>query len=387
MNRVTPRRRDLVALTGAVLLLLAACGGGDHAGPTLVWRESSLPTPTGTRAVVRDAAYCGGRWYVVGATETPALQTHPAVWSSTDALHWRAVRLDPAGGYYAAREILASVACRRGRIAVVGARTGGAHAMPRTATWWQRGDGSLVAVTAPFVLYGGVKAVNVGRLAGGRHGWLIAGIRASGAAVWRSADARSFRIDEGAPGLASTSRTSTQAFDGAWHDGAWWVVGTAVDSAGHEYATSWTPAGHGHWTEHVLPSDGSISTAERVVETPQGLVTVGLDNGAFAAWTLAGASWATTTAFGERDPAGTAAAYVAGVASVGDEVAVSHSDGSHYRLALGRAGGPWRDVVPPTSVRVSGDDQLTVAGGDGRFLLVADPGSGARVWVADAPGG
>jgi hypothetical protein len=37
------------------------------------------------------------------------------------------------------------------------------------------------------------------------------------------------------------------------------------------------------------------------------------------------------------------------------------------------------------SVPVTGDRQLAVAGGDGRFLLLADDGDGGRVWVADAP--
>ena len=384
---MTARRRDLVALTGVVLVLLAGCGGGDHAGPSPHWSGSSLPTPEGARAVVRDAAYCGGRWYVVGATATSSTRTRPAVWSSPDAEHWQPVSLDPGGDYYAARAILGSVGCSRGRIAVLGAKSGGAHGMPRTATWRQRGDGSLVAVRASYELYGGVRAVRVNRLSGGARGWLIAGTRTSGAAVWRSADGRTFRIDEGAPGLASTRRVTTQGFDAAWHDGSWWVVGTAVDSGGAEAAMSWTPAGGRRWTPRPLPVQASLATAERLVGTPQGLVAVGLDDDAFAAWTLADGTWKLTQGFGRRDPAGTEAAYVAGLASVGDEVAVTYSDGAHFRLALGPAGGDWRDVATPSSVPVSGDDQLAVAGGDGRFLLLADDGSGGRVWVADAPGG
>jgi hypothetical protein len=336
--------------------------------------------------MVRDVGYCGGRWYVVGATATPSDRTSPAVWSSPDAEHWHTVRLDPGGDYYAARAILGSVGCSRGRIAVLGAKSGGAHGMPRTATWRQRGDGSLVAVRASFELYGGVKAVRVNRLSGGPHGWLVAGTRTSGAAVWRSPDARTFRIEEGAPGLASSHRATTQGFDAAWYDGAWWVVGTSVDRRGTEAATSWTPAGAGRWSARPLPADASIATGERVAETPQGLVAVGLDGEAFGAWTLADGSWRLTTTFGRRDPAGTEAAYVVGLASVEQEVAVTYSDGARFRLALGPATGPWPDVTPPVSVPVTGEDQLAVAGGDGRFLLLADDGTGGRVWVADAPG-
>jgi hypothetical protein len=383
---VTSSRRALVARAGAALVLLAGCGGGGQANPSPAWHESSLPTTDGARAVVRDAAYCGGRWYVVGATATSTSRTRPAVWSSTDAQHWQAVRLDPDGDYYAARAILGSVGCSRGRVAVLGAKSGGAHGMPRTATWRQRDDGSLVAVRASYELYGGVRAVRANRLSGGPHGWLVAGTRTSGAAVWRSADARTFRIEEGAPGLASSRRATTQGFDAAWSDGGWWVVGTAVDRAGVETATSWTPAGRGRWSAHPLPADASIATAERVAGTPQGLVAVGLDGGAFGAWRLAGGSWRLATTFGQRDPAGTEAAYVTGLASVGNQVAVTYSDGAHFRLALGPDGGPWPDVTPPVSVPVTGDDQLAVAGGDGRFLLLSDDGKGGRVWVGDVAG-
>ena len=380
-------RRVLAFLAVGGALVAAGCGGGDHAGPSLAWQESSLPTPAGSRAVVRDAAYCDGQWYVVGATATSRVRTRPAVWSSTDAVHWRAVRLDPGEDYYAARAILGSVGCSRGRVAVLGAKSGGVHGMPRTATWRQRPDGSLVAVRASYELYGGVKAVRVNRLVGGPRGWLIAGTRTSGAAVWRSRDAHSFRIEEGAPGLADSGPSSTQGFDAAWHDGAWWVVGTSVDAAGSETATSWTPAPARGWTRHPLPGSGAIATAERAVELPEGLVAVGLDDQAFAAWTLAGGAWSPPVTFGGRDLDGSAAAYVVGLASVGEEVAATYSDGARFRLAVGRAGAPWPDVAPPASVPVTGDGQLTVAGGDGQFLLVADDGDGGRVWVADAPGG
>ncbi len=377
----------MAALVGGVLVALAGCGGGHPAPPPLAWHESSLPAPSGTRAVVRDAAYCGGTWYVVGALATPSGRTRPAVWSSDDVAHWRAVRLDPDGGYYAARAILGSLGCSRGRIAVLGAKPGGAHGMPRTETWRQRADGSLIAVSASFALYGGATAVQVNRLAGGPHGWLIAGTRTSGAAVWRSSDARTFRIEEGAPGLASTGSSSTQGFDGAWHDGGWWVVGTAVDGRGHESATSWTPAAAGRWTSHPLEGDASISTAERVAGTPQGLVAVGLDGTRFAAWTLSSGSWRLATTFGRRDPAGAEASYVVGLASVGDQVAVTYSDGARFRLALGPVDGTWSDVDPPVSIPVNGDHQLAVTSGDGRFLLLADDGTSARVWVADASSG
>lgn len=376
----------MAALAGGCVVLLAACrSGGGSPSPSVTWTESSLATPAGTRAVVRDASYCGGRWYVVGATATPSGQTRPAVWWSRDAARWRSLRLDPGGDYYAARAVLRSVGCSRGRIAVIGAKSGGAHGNPRTESWRQRPDGSLVAVRASFALYGGVTAVQVTRLEGGPQGYLIAGVRASGAAVWRSSDARTFRIEEGAPGLASTARASTQGFGGAWHGRTWWVVGTVTDEAGYESAMSWTPAAGGTWTRHPLPGDSSPTTAEWDAETPRGLLAVGLADHEFGAWRLADGSWSTPTLFGRQDPSAVEASYVSGLAVAGDDVAVSYSDGVHFRVSTAVDGGSWTDLAVPVSVSVSGDHQLAVSGGNGRLLLLGDDGTRSRVWVAAAP--
>lgn len=369
-------------------LALAACGGGEHP-PTpasIAWHESALPTPAGARAVLRDATYCAGRWYVVGASETSTARTRPAVWSSTDGVGWRRERLDPGGDYYAARAILASVGCSRDRVVLLGAKSGGAHGMPRTQTWYRRADGSFVATRAPYELYGGVRSVRVGHLAGGPEGFLISGTRTSGAAVWSSRDGRSFRIEEGAPGLAGSRRTSTQAVDASWHEGAWWVVGISTDRGGFESAVSWTPAGGGRWTRHPLPGGHAIATAERTVPTSQGLLAVGLDDEAFGAWTLTDGSWSSPATFGRRDPDGAEAAYVSSLAVAGDDVAVAYSDGAHFRLASGRVGGPWPDQPLPESVPVSGDHQVAVGGHDGTYLLLADDGVRGRVWLGKAPG-
>ena len=136
-----------------------------------------------------------------------------------------------------------------------------------------------------------------------------------------------------------------------------------------------------------LRGAASIATAERVAETPRGLVAVGLDGDAFGAWTLSEDTWSSPMSFGHRDPGAREAAYIVSLASVRSEVAVAYSDGAHFRLALGPAGGPWPDVAAPVSIPVTGDGQLAVAGGGGRLLLVGDDGSEGRVWVGEAPGG
>jgi hypothetical protein len=376
-----------VAALVAGCVALAGCGdGGSTAASRIAWHESSLPVPTGSRAMLRDATYCAGRWWVVGATVTAAGQTRPAVWSSSDGTDWRPASLDPAGGYYAARAILASVACSRGRLAVVGAKSGGAHGMPRTQSWFQRADGSFTAVVAPYALYGGVRAVHVAHLAGGPRGFLISGSRTGGAAVWRSRDGGVFRIEEDAPGLADGGGRSTQALDASWHDGTWWVVGISTDRGGFESADSWTPAGGGRWTRHPLPGGHAIATAERTATTSQGMLAVGLDDDAFGAWTLADGSWSAPRPFGTEDPAGEEAAYVSSVAVAGDDAAVAYSDGARFRLASGKVGHPWPDQPLPATVTVNGDHQVAVAGHGDTFLLIADDGTRGRVWLGQAPG-
>ena len=179
--------------------------------------------PAGERALVRAATWCAGRWVVVGATAAGNGRTRPAVWTSPDARTWHSLRLRPGSDFYTAREILTSVACSHGRLALLGAMSGGAHGIPRTATWQQQADGSLAAVRAPSGSSAG--RVRLGRRPGRWPGWLpVTGTRTSGAAVWQSATGASFRLYDGAPGLANTSAVLTQASD-AMSSGTWTVAG------------------------------------------------------------------------------------------------------------------------------------------------------------------
>jgi hypothetical protein len=235
-------------------------------------------------------------------------------------------------------------------------------------------------------LFGGVRAVKVSRLAGGPHGFLIAGTRSRGAAVWHSPDAQVFRIEEGAPGLASTARSGTQGFDSVWHDGAWWVIGTATDDAGFVSAMTWTPAGGGTWTRHPVPGGASLATAERAAENAEGAPcgrprrprVRGLDP--FRRFVV------------ERldlRPAGPCRAR--GGVRIRARGRRERGRGELQRRrslpARGRpVGGAWTDLVAPESVTVNGDHQVTVASGAGRFLLLADDGTRGRVWIATAPG-
>jgi len=92
--------------------------------------------------------------------------------------------------YWGRRAIINSVACSRGRLAAVGARSGGAHGNPRVTTFRIDARGRLADVSAVFTQYGEVSATNVGPIAGGPSGWLIAGNRLAGPGVWFTEDPR-----------------------------------------------------------------------------------------------------------------------------------------------------------------------------------------------------
>jgi len=370
--------------TGLAATGLVACDHDDApSGMHLSWQKSDLPAAAGERVVVRAATWCDGRWVVVGATADAGGNTRPAVWSSTDAADWRAVRLHPGHDYYAARAILFSVGCARGRVAVLGAKSGGAHGNPRTATWRERSDGSLAAVSAAFELFGGPNAVSVSRLTGGPTGYLIAGTRTGGATVWTSRTGDPFRIHEDAPGLASTEQRRTQALDAVWWQGAWTVAGTATDDTGRPSGTAWRGTGDGAWTASRLPGGRTITTAERLALTDDGPLAVGFVDRAFGVWSDRDERWALVSTFGRQDPDATSAAYVSGVAWTGSLLAAAYSDGATYHLAVGPTRG--LDGVPlPAPVAVRGDTTVSVAAHGSSLLLLTDDGSGAHVWLAHA---
>ena len=64
--------------------------------------------------------------------------------------------------YWGRRAIINSVACSRDRVAMLGARSGGAHGNPRVTSFYADGD-RIADVRAVFIQFGGVTATNVGR--------------------------------------------------------------------------------------------------------------------------------------------------------------------------------------------------------------------------------
>jgi hypothetical protein len=387
---VTGRRHRAAPLVAALAagVLISACSNGSHASDPkpvhLEWQGASLPVPAGERALVRDATWCRDRWLVVGATADAHGDTKPAVWSSVDGAVWRPVELEPRRDFYAGSAILGSVGCREGRAAVLGAKSGGAHGNPRVATWRQRPDGSLVVVSAAFEQYGGPNAISVNRLVGGPAGYLIAGTRSSGAAVWSSRTGARFTLREGAPGLADTAAADTQALDAVWWRGSWTVVGDSIVAHGRLVATAWTGTGPGRWTPTRLSGDTGPTSGDRVVLTGAGPAVVGTFDDSFAVWTDRAGRWTRESTFGVRDANANSAAYVSGLAWTGFWLATTYSDGTTYRMAVGPAAG-LEQVPLPATVAVEGDQAVTVAAHGPALLLLTDDAEQGRVWLTHVP--
>ena len=351
-----------------VVLVLAACTGPAHTPdpePAVVWTRAELPGPPG-RLAVRDAIDCGGRWYVVGAVLGAEGATRPAGWASTDGRTWRSLTFVPlAGSYYGPQDVISSVGCANGTVAMVGAKPGGAHGNPRVSTWRQRADGVLVEVAASFETYGGDRAVNVAHIVGGPRGFLITGNRTSGAAVWLSPDGTAFRLSENAPGLANDATTQTLARDAApAADGQWVVVGAAAPKGSLDQAPAiWLGD---NWQRATVQSGGGYNELQRAARVGDDVVAIGPRGSAFGAWIGRGTTWTEAGTFGSA--AGTVLSLTAAGQTLLALVRIGPDSTLWRSVDHARS---WRQVPVPTG-------GTAVAGRTGTALLAAD----GEVWTA-----
>lgn len=380
-------RRAVGALGALALAATVACeapsGPPEEEVRTLQWRAVALPVPGGVagRIALRDVVACEGRWYTAGGMVAPDGETGPAVWTSPDALAWTPVPV-AAESYYGVRALLYSAGCGQGRFAVLGGKPGGAHGNPRITQWYLPDRGPLVEVAAGFELYGGPKAVNVGRMAGGPGGWLIAGNRSAGAAVWTSADATGFQILEGVPPLASDQDLTTWAADVTAYRDGWIVVGGGLRPGRIDRdPVVWTSADGRRWQRAELPADEAYEEAQRVVAYRDGAVAAGIHGRSARAWRDDGEGWRVIGDFAQstRDQAPA----VHGLTVAGTELFAVVTDGAAYRLfSSADGGGRWREVPLPAAQPSGAGRALTVAAAGGRLVLLADDGQAATVWVA-----
>lgn len=378
---------------GCVVLAATACtGSGDEPpGPEpveITWEYVDLPQPPGPagRVAVRDAVSCDGTWWLVGGMFGDDGESFPVGWRSDDGgVTWTTLRFTPRG-YWAERAVLASVACRGDHVVMVGAKSGGAHGNPRVATWYQRADGTFLDVIAPFSLYGGDQAVSVGRVAAGPDGWLIAGNRTAGAAVWVASDDQTFELIDDDPALMRDAQVDTLAIDQV-HDGSGWtVVGSGqVEGRVNRVPMAWGSADGRTWAREEVPTTDEFNDLERVAATDDGLLALGLRGEAFGTWRRTDGTWRLTEEFGAADPDGYAFRGVSGLVTDGDDALAAVSDGTSYQLWATLGGDPWAPVEVPVTPHAAGEQVLAVAAADGTVLLIADDAQKGRLWRAEWP--
>jgi hypothetical protein len=371
----------------AVLVALGGCSEAAEPEPqpvTMDWREVTPPVPDGSRLALRAGAACGDRWYVTGAVVAADGVARPAAWTSVDGSTWTPMTLNPRS-YYGKISSLYAAACRDGKLAAIGAQVGGAHGYPRTSTWYHRPDGVLDEVEARFELYGGPTATNVGRLVAGPMGWVIAGNRSTGAAVWVAADASDFEILEGAPELATDDRGATWAADAAAVRSGWLLVGAILPPGRIDRdPQAWTSADGETWRRLAVPGDnGSYDEMQRVAVVDGVPVAVGLRGPAFGAWRAEGDDW---RAIGEFGATGGPTGSVRTVVAAGGSLLGVISDGREHQVwASTDRGDSWRRVALPETALVGANRAMSVIGSPDRVLVLSDDGQAGRVWLAGLP--
>jgi hypothetical protein len=330
--------------------------------------------------MLRDAVSCDDGWYVVGAVGDPAGETRPAVWRSDDGQTWRSVKV-AHHSYYGERNVLYSAACKGRALAVLGSKPGGAHGNPRVSTWQQLPDGSMDEVmTAAAELYGGPQAINVGRMASGPTGFMMAGNRYSGAAVWFSPDSAEFRIRERVPELANDVRGETWANDVAATPEGWVVVGgILLDGRIDRDPIGWVSSDGVTWRRTRTPATKVYEEFQRVVVRDGKVFAFGLDGQGFAAWRLEGDQWTRTATFGAIESLGaTRSATI-----VDGKLLCATSDGKEHHLFLSSDGVSWRGVQGPSAMPSTADAQTYAVAFAQRVVLLIDDGRLGRLWVAD----
>lgn len=385
-------RAAVLGLALAALLagLLTACTSDPVPEPLrIVWGDHQLPAPDGApgRSVVRDAVECGEGWWVVGSvlldSPTETRDTRPAAWFSPDRETWSSVPVEPAT-YWGRRAILNSVACSRGLVAAVGARSGGAHGNPRVTTFQMDGD-TLVDVPANLVQYGGVSATNVGPIAGGPSGWLITGNRTSGPGVWFTDDPSEFTRVEAEPGLTDDGDLESLAQGAGWTGEEWVLVGSGARTGRHldPDPLAWTSPDGLTWSPQEMPAADGVQDVQRVAVLGNGTtLAVGRDRDTFAAWLHDDDGWQEPVPFGAIAEEWRGAPYVASLAATAAGILATVSTGERYELWRTDDGRDWQQVDVPLEPQTAGDHTLMVAAG-GDVLVVGDAGDGGHVWSGE----
>jgi hypothetical protein len=285
--------------------------------------------------------------------------------------------------FYGGQDVLYAAACRDGRLAALGARSGGAHGNPRVSAWTQAGGAAALVEAGPAgELSGGVPDGDVARVAGGPGGWLVVGGAGPAPGAWGSADGRVFRRWPATAGEVGV--TGAAVYDVVAGGGSWWAVGSVLRRGGgvDPVASVWSSADGRAWRRVSAPAPDGGAELQRVAWTGSGPVAVGRSGDGFRAWWAAGGRWSVGDRFGSAGSARLSAVRGFGAAGADLWAVVTGGDGCRLWRSADR-GRSWREADLPAAVPP--DARVAVTGQDGRLLLVMDDGRSAGSWVASSP--
>lgn len=247
------------------------------------------------------------------------------------------------------------------------------------STWYQREDGSFIQVLAAFELYNGPNFMNVSRMVSGPSGWLIAGNRTPGAAVWLSQDATEFRIVEGAAELASDARGETWGADAVAVPEGWLVVGGLLPRGRPDRDPMSFTSGDGvSWSRTTVAATPEYEEFQRVTTAAGTIWAAGLAGATFGAWRYTGGKWEQTGKFGNLT--GSAAPSVRSLIPHGSGLIMAGGTGNSFETWASRDGHSWRPVALPAPTPMGAERTISINAHDQRILLIIDDARDGRAW-------
>jgi hypothetical protein len=414
---VTKRLR--AATLAAAFLVLAHSGQGSAASPSWRFRELAIPVANGVQARVGAVAFDGRRWWIAGSAFTRGTVTSPVtdisgangvvdgshvpgLWWSSDLASFTPVEIQPRTGYGEVSELYA-VAAVDGRLAAVGAATGGAHGNPRTVSWFLGADDVLREVPASFELYNGLRQIGVRAITATPTGWVIIGTRVNrnermGAASWTSATGMDFVLHDDDAALSAGPNEQNQGYGVAVVDDRVVAVGERFAVGGglagvHAPGTdgiAWQSADGEHWetwTPRSLRLGGPGAQRPQRITSSQGKVLVaGTETNqrtVFLAWVRPAVTAAWTRVqlrvLGSSDDV---LSNVTAVQIFNGTYVVGVRKGTRLHLVTSRDGRRWTEVVLPPEIPTGTRATLSLASFGNQLLVGARSERGGGAWVA-----
>jgi hypothetical protein len=374
----------------AAALIAAACTTGARGRFRATWAPVEVP---GTGTLDVEAALAGdqsGPWLLAGATVARDGTRQVAFWSAPGAGAWArsaTVTATPDGPL----DTITGLARDGARTVGFGWHPSPIHGIPRPSPWIAGpAAGSWREVRTPRELFGGENVISLGGLAGGAHGFTIAGTWVNAAnravaTVWRSADGEQWQRDDTDPALGGAPGELTSALGVADGGGGLATVGDAIaptpeDPTAERGALWESPDGVG-WAR-VGPRDVSLAGGGGVQVRVDHVAAVG--DGWAAVGSRAG-SLVVLWSWGPRQPLVASAVPVTGTLSstalavAGATVLVGAVAGGRPHLWAATSG----RLAPLGLPGGAGDGRASkmVLAASGRvLLLVVDQTAGARAW-------